>query len=141
MSSLKPGTSVSESNPAPDSATAIPTTCQSCKPAPIFSIKTLQTLLWYIAIGFSATALLDYLGINASPSRGRAVGNPRSICLSRDKNDSCTSWASYTGSGLPGRDENTITDFSIECAQSGGSAEFKTIMSDGGILFICEQQS
>ncbi|KAG9853844.1 hypothetical protein KCU98_g2855, partial [Aureobasidium melanogenum] len=141
MSTLNPTTSTSEPKSVPDFTTVTPATCQTCKPAPILSIRTLQTLLWYIAIGFAATALLNYLGINGSPSHARDDDYPRSICLSRDKNDSCISWASYTGSGLPGRDENTITDFSIECAQSGGSAEFKTMMSDGEILFICEQQS
>ncbi|KAH0279957.1 hypothetical protein KCU91_g1368, partial [Aureobasidium melanogenum] len=141
MSTLNPTTSTSDPKPVPDFTTAPPTNCQTCKPAPIFSIKTLQTLLWYIAIGFAASALLDYLGINGPLSHSRDDDYPRSICLSRDKNDSCISWASYTGSGLTGIDENAITDFSIECAQSGGSAEFKTIMSNGGILFICEQQN
>ena len=70
-------------------------------------------------------------------SGGRDNSRPRSVCLSRDKNNLCVSWASYTGSGLRSGEANSITQFSTECAQSDGSAEFKTTMSDGGILFIC----
>lgn len=228
--------------------------CQTCNPAPILGVKTLQTLLWYLFVGFAATTLNRYLGVVASPvshmseimardvnpsmdifykgehydngtgysfdlytvndsvdenfafadymaayiddedgdpssdlqkrdwydcqnlrtgfqtlgcntahglgkvitltgtsafggylsgllkeafSNGRDNDRPRSICLTRDKNNLCVSWASYTGSGLPGKDADTITRFSTECAQSDGSAEFKTVMDNGSILYIC----
>lgn len=63
--------------------------------------------------------------------------NSRSICLSRDNNSSCVSWASYIGSGVEAADADSVTGFSVECALSGGVAEFKSTMSDGGLFFVC----
>ncbi|KAH0043877.1 hypothetical protein KCU78_g502, partial [Aureobasidium melanogenum] len=138
MSSIKPATSTSEPKSIPDSATVTPATCQACKPAPIFSMNTLKTTLWYMAVGVASGALLNYLGVIAYASDN---GHPRSICLSRNKNMLCSSWASYAGNGLPDEAYDTITRYSTDCAQSGGSAEFKAIINDGGILFICQRQS
>ncbi|KAK6008126.1 hypothetical protein QM012_000029 [Aureobasidium pullulans] len=258
MPTSKPSTSMSESTPlksaSESTSVASPDCCrhcQTCNPAPILSMKTVKTILWYIAIGFAATALNRYLGVYASPvgdmsglvsrdiypsmdifykgehldnstgysfelytvddsldedtafanymaayvddndnlpalhkrswydckhlsnlqtlgcntghalggfvsatgsaafggylgtllgeafSNGRDDDKPRSVCLSRDKHNLCVSWASYTGSGLKSGESNDITYYSTQCANSGGSAEFKTSMADGGILFIC----
>ncbi|KAH0282531.1 hypothetical protein KCU62_g9671, partial [Aureobasidium sp. EXF-3399] len=42
-------------------------------------------------------------------SKGRDNSRPRSVCLSRDKNNLCVSWAWYTGSRLRSGEANSIT--------------------------------
>ncbi|KAH0336027.1 hypothetical protein KCU81_g8759, partial [Aureobasidium melanogenum] len=135
MSTLNPPTFPSEPKSASDPTTTTPAQCQNCKPAPLFSIKTLKTLFWYILIGFTSSVLLNYLGVNVSTP---ANGNPRSICLSRNTGNLCMSWASYPGNGLPDEAYDTITRFSTDCVHNGGRTEFKATMADGGVLFICQ---
>ncbi|KAH0280905.1 hypothetical protein KCU91_g680, partial [Aureobasidium melanogenum] len=137
MSTINPTIFPSELKSAPNSTTAPPIQCQNCEYAPFFSFKTLKTILWYILIGFVFTAFLKYLGFNSSPFHNRNNDIPMSICHSRDSNNLCASWASYPGNWRSSADDDAITQSSTECVQSGGSAEFKTIMDDGGVLFVC----
>lgn len=62
---------------------------------------------------------------------------PRSVCLARDGKNLCVSWATYDTDKATSGEESDIVRYSIECANSKGSAEFKTQTSDGGTLFIC----
>jgi hypothetical protein len=62
---------------------------------------------------------------------------PRSVCLSRDGKNLCISWASYDTDHTTAAENTDITNFSVECAKSGGSAEFKTTTGGNGVLFIC----
>ncbi|QIW99380.1 hypothetical protein AMS68_004898 [Peltaster fructicola] len=62
---------------------------------------------------------------------------PRSVCISRDGANLCVSWATYDTASLKSGEPSDIANFAVSCGKSGGSSEFKTVMSDGGILFIC----
>ena len=63
---------------------------------------------------------------------------PRSICHVFDEvNVVCTSWATYSGRKITDKQRNDIVQYSIDCGRSGGSAEFKTVIPDGGVLYKC----
>jgi hypothetical protein len=70
-------------------------------------------------------------------NRKRDNQNPRSVCLSRDGHNLCVSWATYSTEVTTGAEDADIVKYSVQCAQSGGSAEFKTSTSGNGLLFIC----
>lgn len=63
--------------------------------------------------------------------------SPRSICLSRNGSNLCLSWATYDTDKATAAEADDIVRHSLGCAQSGGSAEFKTETRDGGLLFVC----
>jgi hypothetical protein len=63
--------------------------------------------------------------------------SPRSVCLSRDGHNLCISWATYNTEVTTGAEDADIVKYSVQCAQSGGSAEFKTSTGSNGLLFIC----
>lgn len=62
---------------------------------------------------------------------------PRSICLNRNGHNLCVSWATYDTDKTTPAEADGIVKHSLECAQTGGSAEFKTETRDGGLLFVC----
>jgi putative hemolysin len=62
---------------------------------------------------------------------------PRPICVTKDGNIICTSWANYNTGKLANGESRDIANFAVKCGQSGGGAEFKAITSDGNILYIC----
>lgn len=86
-----------------------------------------------------AAAMGGYLNslLQESINGKRDNQKPRSVCLSRDGKNMCVSWASYSTDKATGAEDNDITNYSVQCAKSGGSAEFKTGTGDGGLLFIC----
>ena len=63
--------------------------------------------------------------------------NPRSVCLARDGHNLCVSWATYDTEKTSGAENADIVKYSVQCAQSGGSSEFKTSTAGNGVLFIC----
>jgi len=63
--------------------------------------------------------------------------SPRSVCLSRDGHNLCVSWATYNTENTSGAEDADIVKYSVQCAQSGGSSEFKTSTAGNGLLFIC----
>lgn len=81
----------------------------------------------------------SYLGtlLGEAFNGSRDNQKPRSICLSRDGHNLCVSWATYDTAKLRAGEASNIQQYSIDCGVTGGSAEFKNVMSDGGILFIC----
>lgn len=70
-------------------------------------------------------------------SSGRDNDSPRSVCLTRDGNNLCVAWATYTSAGLKSGEQAQISSYSVECAASGGSSEFKAEMSNNGVEYIC----
>jgi hypothetical protein len=56
---------------------------------------------------------------------------PRFICITKDGDTLCTSWANYSTGKLPSGESGDIEGFAVKCGQSGGSA------TDGGIVYIC----
>jgi hypothetical protein len=63
--------------------------------------------------------------------------SPRSICITKDGDTLCTSWANYNTGKLANGESGDIANFALKCGQSGGSAEFKATTTDGGIIYVC----
>ncbi|KAI6814565.1 hypothetical protein KC340_g16034 [Hortaea werneckii] len=93
--------------------------------------------------GFVSSIGSSTFGIQLSQQLDKAFDgkrdgkSPRSICYTENKKRLCTSWATYSGDVATTGEKNDITRYSRECAESGGSTEFKTTTTDGGVLFIC----
>ncbi|KAG9600202.1 hypothetical protein KCU77_g413, partial [Aureobasidium melanogenum] len=134
MSTLNPTTSTSKPKSVPDFPTVTPATCQTCKPAPIFSMTTLKNTLWYMAVSLATISLLNYLCIIAYTSNN---DNPRSICLSQNQHDLCMSWVTYGASKLKNGESSDVAHYSSQCASTKRKIEFQTTLNDGGILFSC----
>ena len=63
--------------------------------------------------------------------------SPRSVCLANGKDKICVSWATFSAANLKPGEASDITKYSEDCAMSGGSSKFQTVLDDGGIMFIC----
>ena len=63
--------------------------------------------------------------------------SPRSVCLARDGHNLCVSWATYDTDKTTQAENADVVKYSVQCAQSGGSSEFKTTTAGNGVLFIC----
>ena len=121
--------------------------------APIVSEKSLsrkimllntanfKQILWYLLLGLTAQLFISAVDVKAYSlfktfSHGHDNKNPRSVCLSRNADNGCTSWAVYGAKGLESGNSD-LSMHSIDCTNRQGIAEFKALMNDGGMLYAC----
>jgi hypothetical protein len=97
-------------------------------------MDTLKNTLWYMAVGVASGALLNYLGVIEYTSDN---GHPRSICLSHNQHDLCTTWVAYGASKVKNGESIDVANYSSQCFDTGRKTELKTTLNDGGILFSC----
>ncbi|KAJ5921376.1 hypothetical protein N7466_009702 [Penicillium verhagenii] len=62
---------------------------------------------------------------------------PRSACITRDGDNLCVSWATYATSTMTSAEETTISVFARECGVKGYSSEFKAVLANGDLLYVC----
>lgn len=105
----------------------------------------------FVAIGFASQQVLRIIGVETVLTDGhvknlfrrmfhggRDINIPRTICLSRDKDDLCTSWTVNSSNGPSiGEELEDITYYSVRCAQNGGRAEFRAALNDASVLYVC----
>jgi len=120
------------------------TKCLSpAKDEPSRRTKFIKRQLKHMLSIFIATLLASFLSshfdLNFFRGHNTELDQPRSICLALNRQRLCTSWATYS------LDRATLEDdevwlYSRQCAESGGSAEYKTHIGDGGMIFVCVDQ-
>ena len=62
---------------------------------------------------------------------------PRSACITRDSSNLCVSWATYATSKMTSAEETETSTFSKACELKGYSSEFKAVLTNGDLLYVC----
>ncbi|CAG8021100.1 unnamed protein product [Penicillium salamii] len=89
------------------------------------------------AVGSSSAAGYIVALLKEINTSKRLDKKPRSACITRDGDNLCVSWATYATSTMTSAEQTEISTFSRECGLKGYSSEFKAVLTNGDLLYVC----